>query len=130
MSPQAQYYQPLVQNDVDVEQLKLKGELSDEPKAPQPQATFTWKRLLLLVLATVAVFQGSYLATSYFVRPRSDVHHRRPQGHRIGTPCAGSHRNVSSVAFLPTHYTLPSGDKIPSVALGTAGNALDKVRAR
>ncbi|RDX48821.1 hypothetical protein OH76DRAFT_1351665 [Lentinus brumalis] len=118
MSPQAQYYQPLVQNDVDVEQLKLKGELNDEPKAPQPQATFTWKRLLLLVLATVAVFQGSYLATSYFVRPRSDVHHRRPQGHRIGTPCAGSHRNVSSVASLPTHYTLPSGDKIPSVALG------------
>ncbi|KAH9891869.1 NADP-dependent oxidoreductase domain-containing protein [Cubamyces lactineus] len=34
---------------------------------------------------------------------------------RLGTPCHGARRNVSS---LPTHYTLPSGDKIPSVALG------------
>ena len=29
--------------------------------------------------------------------------------------CHGAARNISS---LPTHYTLPSGDKIPSVALG------------
>ena len=31
MSPQTQYYQPLFQGDIDVEQLKLKGELRDEP---------------------------------------------------------------------------------------------------
>ncbi|PFH54002.1 hypothetical protein AMATHDRAFT_78743 [Amanita thiersii Skay4041] len=29
--------------------------------------------------------------------------------------CYSSHRNISS---LPTHFTLPSGDKIPSIALG------------
>ncbi|KAF8993512.1 NADP-dependent oxidoreductase domain-containing protein [Cyathus striatus] len=27
-------------------------------------------------------------------------------------------KNISTVSALPTHYTLPSGDKIPSVALG------------
>ncbi|KAF9235671.1 NADP-dependent oxidoreductase domain-containing protein [Melanogaster broomeanus] len=32
--------------------------------------------------------------------------------------CYGTQRNQSSLARLPSHYTLPSGDKIPSVALG------------
>jgi hypothetical protein len=32
--------------------------------------------------------------------------------------CRGVHRNVSTGAGLPSHYVLPSGDKIPSVALG------------
>ena len=36
--------------------------------------------------------------------------------HRLGHPDA---------AHLPTHYTLPSGDKIPSVALGTAAAAVN-----
>ncbi|KAJ6488950.1 NADP-dependent oxidoreductase domain-containing protein [Mycena sanguinolenta] len=36
---------------------------------------------------------------------------------RASSPCKGPsiHRNLTS---LPSHYTLPSGDKIPSVALG------------
>ncbi|KAI0671193.1 NADP-dependent oxidoreductase domain-containing protein [Trametes maxima] len=34
---------------------------------------------------------------------------------RMGRPCHGAERNLSS---LPSHFTLPSGDKIPSVALG------------
>ena len=34
-------------------------------------------------------------------------------------PCHGN-THVSSKSGLPTHYTLPSGDAIPSVALGTA----------
>ncbi|OSC98051.1 hypothetical protein PYCCODRAFT_1376010 [Trametes coccinea BRFM310] len=33
----------------------------------------------------------------------------------VGAPCRGVQRNLSS---LPSHYTLPSGDKIPAVALG------------
>ena len=42
---------------------------------------------------------------------------------RLGTPCRGSgrHRNFSSAVNgvrLQRHFTLPSGDKIPSVALG------------
>lgn len=28
-------------------------------------------------------------------------------------------RNMSAAQTLPSHYTLPSGDKIPSIALGT-----------
>lgn len=35
--------------------------------------------------------------------------------HGKGNLRAGTHRNFSS---LPTHYTLPSGDRIPSIALG------------
>lgn len=34
--------------------------------------------------------------------------------------CNSPQRNSSTLANLPSHYTLPSGDKIPSVALGTA----------
>jgi hypothetical protein len=34
--------------------------------------------------------------------------------------CHGPQRNSSTLAKLPSHYTLPSGDNIPSVALGTA----------
>jgi len=34
------------------------------------------------------------------------------------TPCHGLQRNLSASTKLPSHYTLPSGDKIPSVALG------------
>lgn len=32
--------------------------------------------------------------------------------------CHGPQRNFSTLAKLPSHYTLPSGDMIPSVALG------------
>lgn len=39
-----------------------------------------------------------------------------------GPGCHGPHRNLSS---LPSHYTLPSGDEIPSVALGTVNSILD-----
>jgi len=37
-------------------------------------------------------------------------------------PCHPAHRHHhnANLTGLPTHYTLPSGDKIPSVALGTA----------
>ena len=35
------------------------------------------------------------------------------------------HLDTPGAAGLPTHYTLPSGDKIPSVALGTAAAAVN-----
>ena len=131
MSPQTQYYQPLFQGDIDVEQLKLKGELRDEPVAPQPRPTlwqFTWKRLLFLLFFAFSLVQSTVLTVSYIVGHRANGdHHRRPHAHRLGTPCAGSHSNVSSAASLPTHFTLPSGDKIPSVALGASDHALGKV---
>lgn len=40
--------------------------------------------------------------------------------HRIEDMIHGNSRNMSTVTDgkLPTHYTLPSGDKIPSIALG------------
>jgi hypothetical protein len=42
-------------------------------------------------------------------------------GLRLG--CAS--RNLATATKqLPTHYTLPSGDKIPSVALGTAASSV------
>lgn len=37
--------------------------------------------------------------------------------------CHGGQRNIST-GNLPSHYTLPSGDKIPSVALGTVNIGL------
>ncbi|TDL19680.1 hypothetical protein BD410DRAFT_791805 [Rickenella mellea] len=36
----------------------------------------------------------------------------------IRKPCHGIQRNFTKGANLPSHYTLPSGDRIPSVALG------------
>lgn len=64
------------------------------------------KRLLFHILAVAAVMYVSYLGIRAVARS-SKV--------RMGRPCHGGHRNLSS---LPSHYTLPSGDKIPSVALG------------
>jgi len=38
---------------------------------------------------------------------------------RFWPACHSPQRTYSSLTKLPSHYTLPSGDKIPSVALGT-----------
>ena len=38
---------------------------------------------------------------------------------RVRSACLDGHRKASSSAItLPSHYTLPSGDRIPAVALG------------
>ena len=111
-------YQPLPQREADVEQ-QLKREadvfagVGEYEHVVDSKPAFTWKRLLILVVSAAALFQ----ATSYFLGPPTTK-----RMHRLGTPCRGSHRNLSSVAKLPTHYTLPSGDKIPSVALGACAN--------
>lgn len=101
-------YRPLSQKESDVEHLGSKYRVEER----QRKFLFTWKRLLV-VLAMSAVLQCAYLPVKHFTR--------RPTTRRmrLGTPCHASHYNHSSIASLPTHYTLPSGDKIPSVALGT-----------
>ncbi|KAI0738889.1 NADP-dependent oxidoreductase domain-containing protein [Daedaleopsis nitida] len=100
MTMSSRYYRPLPQSEIDIEKRT--------PKAPQRRSIFTWKHLFVL-LAMAFVFRSTYLALK---------HASSPSARRLGTPCSGSHRNKSSVVSLPSHYTLPSGDKIPSVALG------------
>ncbi|TBU21995.1 NADP-dependent oxidoreductase domain-containing protein [Dichomitus squalens] len=68
-----------------------------------------------------ALVQGSYLLTKSFAISKLAL--RGGARLRLGTPCRGSGklRNYTAAAGaseLPTHFTLPSGDKIPSVALG------------
>ncbi|CAL1701603.1 unnamed protein product [Somion occarium] len=68
------------------------------------------KTTLFYFVATIAVMYVAYLATRSIIRsvPKHGMH-GRPGCH---------HRNLTT---LPSHHILPSGDKIPSVALGIAG---------
>ena len=68
------------------------------------------KNILFHLLAVLAVMFAGYQAVQAFVRSSARFLHAKP--------CSGGmQRNLSS---LPSHYTLPSGHQIPSVALGTA----------
>lgn len=45
---------------------------------------------------------------------------------KLKSSCHPQHKSINvGASGLPTHYTLPSGDKIPSVALGTAASAVN-----
>ncbi|OJT03862.1 hypothetical protein TRAPUB_5453 [Trametes pubescens] len=99
------HYKPLSQDDGDEEQ--------QFDVAPRVQNRH--KRLLFHILAVAAVMYVSFLG----VRAIS-----RSSKMRMGKPCHGAHRNLSS---LPSHYTLPSGHKIPSVALGVWKAEKDQV---
>lgn len=90
------HYKPLSQDDGDEEQ----------QFGVAPRVQNRHKRLLFHILAVAAVMYVSFLG----VRAIS-----RSSKMRMGKPCHAVHRNLSS---LPSHYTLPSGHKIPSVALG------------
>lgn len=68
------------------------------------------KRVLFYVLTIFTVMFFALQGLKVFVRSSSQFLHHGPGCH------GGMHRNLSS---LPSHYTLPSGNKIPSVALGT-----------
>ena len=69
------------------------------------------KELLSRVLALLAIMFLGYQGLWSFVKSSFKFLHSKPCH---GT--SGSQRNLTS---LPSHFTLPSGDKIPSVALGT-----------
>ncbi len=113
-------YQPVPQHELpaaDTEQLKPEpdDDLEDLDFEHDHRRAFSWKRLLFLLLSMAAFFQASYLVGKKFVVPTARA--------RLGTPCRGSgkHRNFSSAvngARLQRYFTLPSGDKIPAVALG------------
>lgn len=64
------------------------------------------RRFYLHAIATIAIMWASFTAT------------RTITSKGFWAACRGSQRNSSTLAQLPSHYTLPSGDKIPSVALG------------
>ena len=42
----------------------------------------------------------------------------------LAAPCRGGNRTFGTGQGLPSHYTLPSGDKIPSVALGKSSGGV------
>ncbi|KAI0823952.1 NADP-dependent oxidoreductase domain-containing protein [Trametes gibbosa] len=101
--PSAQY-KPLSQHDGDEEQLSL-----------DISRVRNRKRLLFHVLAIASVMYVAYLGVRAITRtPKSG----------LGKPCHKAHRNVSS---LPSHFNLPSGHQIPSVALGVWKAEKDQV---
>ncbi|CDO72238.1 hypothetical protein BN946_scf184970.g90 [Trametes cinnabarina] len=93
MSPRP--YKQLPQYNVDED---------DDQRHPNP-ARLGVKRVFLHLIFVATVMYLAYVG----VRTVS-----RSAKVRLGAPCRGVQRNLSS---LPTHYTLPSGDKIPAVAL-------------
>ncbi|KAI9065994.1 hypothetical protein FKP32DRAFT_1756257 [Trametes sanguinea] len=93
-------YKQLPQYDVDVEEQQRLNHRSTSSRS--------FKRVLFHILAISALMYMSFVGVRAVAR---SAKLRMP----IGAPCRGAQRNLSS---LPTHYTLPSGDKIPAVALG------------
>ena len=69
------------------------------------------KKILFHVLAVFAVMLVALQGLKSFIKTSERFLTYGGKG------CHGMQRNLSS---LPSHYALPSGDKIPSVALGTA----------
>lgn len=86
----------------------------------------TVKRIAFHVLAVLAIMYALVLAVKEFPAAcrmvRSKGMHMKNgtyvyMGHNM-TGCHGANRTMSTASGLPGFYTLPSGDKIPSVALG------------
>jgi hypothetical protein len=89
----------------------LLGSHKDEQTTPAAQAQNT-NKLKKNIFWAVAVVTILYAALSG-IRHISQSNFKYVKW--LGG-CHGSQRNLSG---LPTHYVLPSGDKIPAVALGT-----------
>ena len=64
------------------------------------------KRLIFYIFCLTALVYAAFCAA------------RLARSRGFWVTCYGPRRNQSDLARLPSHYTLPSGDKIPSVALG------------
>lgn len=84
---------------------------------------FVFIGLFILFYMTFFIARGFFNTHGISPSTRMKCHETM---HRLGLAGhmhyngTGIHRNISSLVNgkLPTHYTLPSGDKIPSVALG------------
>lgn len=94
------YYKPLATDE------------NEGPPSARKLRIITLKRILFQILTIVAIGYASYLGTSAFLNSGFMRH-----AHRPGCP----HHNTTT---LPTEFTLPSGDKIPTVALGTVNHFL------
>ncbi|CCM00991.1 uncharacterized protein FIBRA_03039 [Fibroporia radiculosa] len=80
-------------------------EVSVDPTS-SPTSRLTSRLSFTAVARLIAVMVLAYAGVRFLTRAAL----------KLRAPChSGLQRNLSS---LPTHYTLPSGDKIPSVALG------------
>jgi len=90
----------------------------------------TQRKIHFACIGLFVVFYMSFLVARSVVAPSAhggmeDVANKcRDAIHRLGLTghlhCGAAHRNMSTVGRgkLHSHYTLPSGDKIPAVALG------------
>ncbi|KIK91961.1 hypothetical protein PAXRUDRAFT_830404 [Paxillus rubicundulus Ve08.2h10] len=65
------------------------------------------KKRLILYIVTIAVLMYASFSAARLARSRG-----------FWITCYGPQRNQSTLSTLTSHYSLPSGDKIPSVALG------------
>ncbi|KAF8133332.1 NADP-dependent oxidoreductase domain-containing protein, partial [Boletus edulis] len=79
---------------------------NDEEPLAHRRKPFGTKRLIIYILSFIALMYAAFSAA------------RLARSRGFWMTCYGPRRNQSELARLPTHYTLPSGDKIPSVALG------------
>ncbi|KDR82531.1 hypothetical protein GALMADRAFT_237878 [Galerina marginata CBS 339.88] len=81
------------------------------------RAHFIFIALFIVSYMVFFIARGSFASTRVAAGMRQKC---RETMHRFGLAGHGMHRNMSTAtgAKLPTHYTLPSGDKIPAVALG------------
>jgi hypothetical protein len=89
-------YEPLSTVDQDEE-----GEQYTHKRIPSR------KKRLILYIVTIAVLMYASFSAVRLARSRG-----------FWMTCYGPQRNQSTLSTLASHYSLPSGDKIPSVALG------------
>ncbi|KAI0917658.1 hypothetical protein AcW1_007194 [Taiwanofungus camphoratus] len=96
-------YKPLPTEDSDTGQV--------QQRVRRPQRPYNRKRALITHFATLAaVMVVTYFGVRWLVCLTPKLRNSKKCG-----ICADTAHTPSS---LPTHYTLPSGDKIPAVALG------------
>ncbi|KAH9932757.1 NADP-dependent oxidoreductase domain-containing protein [Epithele typhae] len=118
MSP-PHYYQPLPQEkETHPKGLPAHNQAQDDVEAlGHTRPAFSWKRALYYTVSAAVLLQVAYVGVQWSFGGHTGG--RSGRGHRrLGTPCHGAHKDKSVYGSLPSHYTLPSGDRIPSVALG------------
>lgn len=102
----------LLPSSTDIDSDAERADIQDS----QPRKQRTVKYILVKVLGALAIMYATFTG----LRTLTRLSVVRPLSMRPGVACHGLQRNMSKSASLPWHYQLPSGDRIPSVALGTA----------